>query len=118
MTTSLISSLLAARIEWLGVRSDLRPVERRRFERWLARARPELTAPFAGNPALLRETVRELSRTTNSRSAIGLRTLERHAAALAAAFLRSGAGRTFRDFLEDVVRSCATEAELNAFLQT
>ena len=118
-----LDRLLAATVEWQGMRSTLKGRERDKLAAWLARCYPDIVESAAHEPALLWQMCKEVLRSTTTHSqhrSLSMAVLKRHAAALTRHYLALPTERqgTFQAFLERVLAECATEAALICFLQT
>lgn len=113
----MLSAFMSHYLEWQGVRKDLSGPEKRRFERWLARTRPELLRDAPG-PAVFRLQCVEVRRMFVPRreSRIGPATLVKHAEALMRCYRSRSRHETYQTFLNRALVECATPGDLARFM--
>lgn len=115
-----LKTLFLTHVEWLGVRRTLKGQEQRKFERWVARAHPEIAAEFRGQPALFRQQCREVARggALPARRGLGFKTIKHHASAIAAYWsaLPEEGREPFSRFIERLLATRQSKRELQRFL--
>lgn len=121
MSTTL-PQLVAAYLQWSGLRHTLTGTARRNFGRWVAESRPELAKPYAGRMAefsLQCEEVKRLCSGPAPERGIGLETLKAFTKELVAIYLALPEQEkvSFEDFLEGVRRECQSKRALEAYVQ-
>lgn len=113
----MLSAFMSHYLEWQGVRKDLPGPEKRRFERWLARTKPELLRAASG-PAAFRLQCIEVRHMFVPRreSRIGPAGLAKHAEALMRCYRVRSRNETYQSFLNRALAECATPGALARFI--
>ena len=117
-----LPQLVAAYLQWSGLRDTLTGPARRNFGRWVTESRPELIRPYAGRMAEFAvqcEEVKRLCSEPAPERGIGLETLKAFTKELVAIYLalpEKDKG-TFEEFLDIVRRDCQSRRALEAYVQ-
>lgn len=113
----MLSAFMSHYLEWQGIRKDLSGPEKRLFERWLARTKPELLRAASG-PAAFRLQCVEVRRMFVPRreTRIGPAGLAKQAEALMRAFRSRKRDESYQAFLTRALSECATPQALARFI--
>lgn len=117
-----LSQLVAAYLEWTGLRSTLTGPAKGDFGRWVAECKPELAKPYVGRMAEFSYQCAEVKRLCSGPAperGIGPETLKVFMTELVVIYrgLPEKSRPSFMEFLEAVKRECQSRRALEAYVQ-